>query len=598
MVRKQKLWITTFEFGPEKLGGLGEVPTNQVKQLQDDVDITVLMPAHGLIHGATAKKVQTRSIGYDLDFTQRFKGMVDDPKNNILDGYPDEAPVKIIPYVLNLPGTRARVIAFSGEDGLTRKILDDPVIYSMTCLKCKIAVFSRALREFVDHEAALDNVPDCMHVHDYHAVPGILGSRQVLLNRGLDAATIFTVHLLTGPKVTMDYLACCGVSDATIPFTIKGARVDSRVSDLVQLAKNRLEFIAAYMADVVTSVSKTYLIENVIPNCGADLLDGKTDFIHNGCDWNFDEISKSVQEASRSELTTFLGKKIDKQASRADLRRFLTTWKLGHLPPSEPAIDDPELLKVVKKFDGVDPYIENSKVKNFPADAKLCLITGRASKQKGIEIVFDAIPSILKEYPTINFLFSCLPTQGEKALIADYCQRATNDVIKNHVRFIWGKADSIFRMAHLVADIYLAPSRWEPFGIMVLESNAVGLPVIGAGVGGIKETIVDVASNPEEGTGMVIEKESPSALATAVLDMVHAIDASEAKDRARLAAIAASIKGERFRNAVIKNPGIYEAMRVNARKRVEQSFRWKIVAKKELELMSRANRQRELREGR
>ncbi|GAG96990.1 unnamed protein product [marine sediment metagenome] len=45
---KDNIWIFTFEYaGIVKVGGLGEVPANQAKNLSTDFDITVFIPSHG-----------------------------------------------------------------------------------------------------------------------------------------------------------------------------------------------------------------------------------------------------------------------------------------------------------------------------------------------------------------------------------------------------------------------------------------------------------------------------------------------------------------------------------------------------------------------
>ncbi|MEX2718144.1 MAG: glycosyltransferase [Candidatus Sigynarchaeum springense] len=584
MAIKSKLWIMTFEFGPAKLGGLGEVPTNQVKHLGDDLDITVLMPAHGLIRGKNGGDFGSRKLDFDLRYMQRFAGIVDDPASRFLDGYPPEARVTVSLHELALPGIKARVLAFAGGDDRTSRILEDPVIYSMAGLRAKIAVFSRALKEFMVQEAKAGNIPDVVHVHDYHAVPGLLGLRQELIKRGTDVATILTIHLLTGPKVTMEYLACCGVADTPLPCTIKGGRTESRISDLLISCKYKLERMAAYVADTVTSVSKTYLNENVIPGCGGDLLDGKTDFIYNGCDWDHDEIVRGVWTANSSEYASFTGRKPKKPATRQELRRFLSTCKIGNLPASEPFIDDPELLKIIKEYDGIAPYTRDGRMTSFPEDGKLCLLTGRTSSQKGIDTLLDAVPRAIAEYPNLNFLLLNLPTQGEKALIKIYADLAIKPDVRDHVRYVFGNAPSIFMLAHVAADLYIGPSRWEPFGIMILEANAVGLPAIGARVGGIKETIIDIRENDIQGTGLLVEKENPEELAGAIVDMARAIDACEANDPS----IAVNILDSRLKRAVIKNPRLYEAMRVNARARVENSFRWAQVSRKEIQLLQKA----------
>ena len=53
----KKVWILTFEYaGIAKVGGLGEVPANQAKNLADKFNLTVFIPSHGKIEELTGKK--------------------------------------------------------------------------------------------------------------------------------------------------------------------------------------------------------------------------------------------------------------------------------------------------------------------------------------------------------------------------------------------------------------------------------------------------------------------------------------------------------------------------------------------------------------
>ncbi|MGB2875031.1 MAG: glycosyltransferase family 4 protein [Gaiellaceae bacterium] len=64
-------------------------------------------------------------------------------------------------------------------------------------------------------------------------------------------------------------------------------------------------------------------------------------------------------------------------------------------------------------------------------------------------------------------------------------------------------------------DVFVQPSRADNLPLAVLEAMATGLPVIGTRVGGIPELVVDGE------TGLVVEPESPEALAAA-LDILAA----------------------------------------------------------------------------
>ncbi|MCX7596664.1 MAG: glycosyltransferase [Fischerella sp.] len=64
-------------------------------------------------------------------------------------------------------------------------------------------------------------------------------------------------------------------------------------------------------------------------------------------------------------------------------------------------------------------------------------------------------------------------------------------------------------MAHAKAFVYAA---CEDFGIALVEAQACGTPVIAYGVGGAKETVRDIRTWGETGTGILFEKQTEAAL--------------------------------------------------------------------------------------
>ena len=63
------------------------------------------------------------------------------------------------------------------------------------------------------------------------------------------------------------------------------------------------------------------------------------------------------------------------------------------------------------------------------------------------------------------------------------------------------------------ADVYTLPSRHEGFAVAPIEAMACGLPVVAADASGV----ADLLGSGDEGGGIIVPREAPAALASALL---------------------------------------------------------------------------------
>lgn len=136
----------------------------------------------------------------------------------------------------------------------------------------------------------------------------------------------------------------------------------------------------------------------------------------------------------------------------------------------------------VNRFDDLKFFVDKN---DYAADWELMvLFVGRLSNQKGVDHLVHSIPKVLKEHPEAKFVIS-----GAGAV--DYYKGLVNKENVGHKVFFTGYVDErLLPALFKTADVTVAPSVYEPFGIVALESSAAETPVVGSYTGGLKDTIV------------------------------------------------------------------------------------------------------------
>lgn len=155
-----------------------------------------------------------------------------------------------------------------------------------------------------------------------------------------------------------------------------------------------------------------------------------------------------------------------------------------------------------KKFTIIPLSVKIPDIKelNFQAkqDSITVLFVGRFETRKGIDIVLRIIPEVLHKQPTTHFRLVG-PDPGS---IYESKFRKDHPNLKNHIAFLGEKRGADLNSEYKNCDIFLAPSRYESFGLIYAEAMSFAKPVIGTNIGGIPEVIEDGK------TGLLCENEN------------------------------------------------------------------------------------------
>jgi len=166
---------------------------------------------------------------------------------------------------------------------------------------------------------------------------------------------------------------------------------------------------------------------------------------------------------------------------------------------------NPQNCKIYKNYDKQTFKFKNEnklflqkKLKlNVTSHVPLLCFVGRLSEQKGIDILIDVLNVVLDNS---NAQFVQLGG-GDSNYIPKL--HKLRQRFKNRV-FIYGKTDfNITPQVYAASDICLIPSKFEPCGIVAMESQAFGcIPVVNA-TGCLKDTTINYLTDSVNATGFM-----------------------------------------------------------------------------------------------
>lgn len=168
----------------------------------------------------------------------------------------------------------------------------------------------------------------------------------------------------------------------------------------------------------------------------------------------------------------------------------------------------PDKIKII--FDGIDCQV----LKELPQKEKkptICFV-GHLSKDKGTEDAIVALSKIKERLPQAQFW---VIGRGEKKLVKRLKNRVEELGLTEGVKF-WGfvsgeKKLELMKKSHLLVN----PSQREGWGLVVIEANAMGTPVVGYNVPGLRDSIKD------RETGILTKENNSDYLAREAVELLE-----------------------------------------------------------------------------
>ena len=166
---------------------------------------------------------------------------------------------------------------------------------------------------------------------------------------------------------------------------------------------------------------------------------------------------------------------------------------------------------------GVDPEVfrPDGPVADGPTGASpLLLFVGRLQPLKGPDVAVRTLAHVRRTLPGAELLIvGGASGNGEERSEPDRLRELAADLgVGRAVHLMPARPQSELAALYRAADVLLAPSRSETFGLVALEAQASGTPVVAAHVSGLEATV--------GAGGLLVEGHDPEQHAAAVVELL------------------------------------------------------------------------------
>jgi len=170
--------------------------------------------------------------------------------------------------------------------------------------------------------------------------------------------------------------------------------------------------------------------------------------------------------------------------------------------------------------EGFSPPGERASLRRYlglPEDHVIMGCFGRVRAQKGTDAFVDAALALLPTRPGVTAIVMGRATEGHESFLAGLRDRVAAAGLADRILFLPEVPVHEVADWYRALDLYVAPQRWEGFGLTPIEAMACGVPVVATRVGAFEEIVT-------EDTGRLVPAGDVPALAAAIAPFLDDAD--------------------------------------------------------------------------
>ncbi len=231
---------------------------------------------------------------------------------------------------------------------------------------------------------------------------------------------------------------------------------------------------------------------------------------------------------------------------RDHLRNYWLHWPLAVadalMPISQHEADCLRRMGLTQPLTVVPQWLDFAAIEATPQQPPdlprpALLFIGQLSPRKGYDLLLRALPTVLARYPTATVLMVSGLNQEDRAKLD---QMARELGVAERIRVLGRVEDADLVNLYRAADVYVTPTRYEGFGLTLLEAMSAGCPLLTTDIPVVNETVQHGVN------GWLVRYNDPDDLAREILTLL-----GDAALRQRLVAGGRETIATRFREETL-----------------------------------------------